>query len=73
MTDYPPEGSDCHPGCFHNDRFDHRSQFWGLSENAAHAAQPLQFFKNVAIVGGSLFYCMSGPEAFAVRWRFHQS
>jgi putative oxidoreductase len=37
--------------------------YWDVPE-AARKAQEIQFFKNVAIVGGLLFYFVSGPGAF---------
>lgn len=40
--------------------------FWLLPDAAAQAAQQIHFFKNVAIVGGLLFYFASGPGAYAL-------
>jgi putative oxidoreductase len=37
--------------------------YWDVPE-AARKAQEVQFFKNVAIVGGLLFYFVSGPGTF---------
>jgi putative oxidoreductase len=39
--------------------------YWDFPE-AARQAQQIQFFKNVAIIGGLLFYFASGPGAFRV-------
>jgi putative oxidoreductase len=39
--------------------------FWDAPE-AARKAQEIQFFKNLAIIGGLLFYFVSGPGAFRV-------
>jgi putative oxidoreductase len=39
--------------------------YWGFPETARQAQQT-QFFKNVAIIGGLLFYFASGPGAFRV-------
>ena len=38
-------------------------RYWHFPE-AARQAQQIQFFKNVAIFGGLLFYFVSGPGAF---------
>lgn len=40
--------------------------FWVLADPAAASAQQIHFFKNVAIVGGLLFYFASGPGRFAL-------
>jgi putative oxidoreductase len=45
--------------------------FWTFPE-AAQQAQQTQFFKNVAIIGGLLFYFVSGPGAYSVPLRFLQ-
>jgi putative oxidoreductase len=45
--------------------------FWTFPE-AAQQAQQTQFFKNVAIIGGLLFYFVSGPGAYSVPVRFLQ-
>jgi putative oxidoreductase len=45
--------------------------FWTLPAEAQ-SAQQTQFFKNVAIIGGLLFYFVSGPGACRVPVRFHQ-
>jgi putative oxidoreductase len=47
--------------------------FWSLPEGAARAAQQIQFLKNMAIIGGLLFYSVCGPGALTPRWRFHRS
>lgn len=39
--------------------------FWTFPEEAQ-SAQQTQFFKNVAIIGGLLFYLVSGPGAYSV-------
>jgi putative oxidoreductase len=45
--------------------------FW-MFPAEAQAAQQTQFFKNVAIIGGLLFYFVSGPGAYSVPERFLQ-
>jgi len=45
--------------------------FWTFPE-AAQQAQQTQFFKNIAIIGGLLFYFVSGPGAYSVPSRFLQ-
>jgi putative oxidoreductase len=39
--------------------------FWTFPADAQ-SAQQTQFFKNVAIIGGLLFYYVSGPGAFSI-------
>ncbi|MBN8914273.1 MAG: DoxX family protein [Rhizobiales bacterium] len=39
--------------------------FWTFPE-AAQAGQQIHFFKNVAIIGGFLFYFAAGPGAFSL-------
>jgi putative oxidoreductase len=45
--------------------------FWAFPAEAQ-SAQQTQFFKNVAIIGGLLFYFVSGPGAYSVSVRFLQ-
>jgi putative oxidoreductase len=45
--------------------------FW-MFPAEAQGAQQTQFFKNVAIIGGLLFYFVSGPGAYSVPVRFLQ-
>jgi putative oxidoreductase len=40
--------------------------FWTFADAAQAAQQQTQFFKNVAIVGGLLFYFVSGAGAFSL-------
>lgn len=39
--------------------------YWQMPE-AAQAAQQIQFFKNLAVIGGLLFYFASGPGAISL-------
>jgi putative oxidoreductase len=45
--------------------------FWTFPAEAQ-AAQQTQFFKNLAIIGGLLFYFVSGPGAYSIAMRFLQ-
>jgi putative oxidoreductase len=45
--------------------------FWTFPVDAQ-SAQQTQFFKNVAIIGGLLFYLVSGPGAYSVPARLFQ-
>lgn len=40
--------------------------FWTLTDAAARSAQQIQFLKNAAIVGGLMFYFVSGPGRFSL-------
>ncbi len=40
--------------------------FWEVTDAAARAAQQIQFMKNLAIVGGLMFYFVSGPGRFSL-------
>lgn len=40
--------------------------YWLVPDATARAAQNIQFFKNLAIMGGLLFYFASGPGAIAL-------
>lgn len=40
--------------------------YWLVPDAAAQAAQKIQFFKNLAIAGGLLFYFASGPGAISL-------
>ncbi len=40
--------------------------FWAMPDAAAQAAQQTQFFKNMAIIAGTMFYFAAGPGAFAL-------
>jgi putative oxidoreductase len=44
-------------------------RFWEFAEPAARQAQQSSFLKNIAIMGGLLFYYVSGPGAFALASR----
>lgn len=43
--------------------------FWTLADPAARAAQQMQFMKNMAIIGGTMFYFVSGPGLLALGGR----
>jgi len=40
--------------------------FWTFTDPAQASQQQIQFLKNMAVVGGLLFYYVSGPGAFSV-------
>ncbi|MFG1361522.1 DoxX family protein [Xanthobacter pseudotagetidis] len=40
--------------------------YWLVPDAAAQATQSIQFFKNLAIIGGLLFYFASGPGAISL-------
>jgi putative oxidoreductase len=45
-------------------------RYWEFTEAAARRAQEINFYKNVGIIAGLLFYFVSGPGAWSfARWR----
>lgn len=44
-------------------------RYWEFAEPMARRSQTSSFFKNVAIIGGLLFYYVSGPGAWALAGR----
>ncbi len=43
--------------------------FWTIAEPAARAAQQMQFMKNMAIIGGTMFYFAAGAGRFSLSGR----
>ncbi|TDT91402.1 MULTISPECIES: DoxX family protein [Azorhizobium] len=41
-------------------------QFWDITDSAARMAQQNNFFKNIAIIGGLMFYFAAGPGQYAL-------
>lgn len=41
-------------------------RYWEFAETAARRGQEIHFFKNVGIIGGLLFYCVSGAGAWSM-------
>jgi putative oxidoreductase len=48
-------------------------RYWEFAEPMARRSQTSSFFKNVAIIGGLLFYYVSGPGAWALAGRSARS
>ncbi|MFG1421947.1 DoxX family protein [Roseixanthobacter liquoris] len=44
-------------------------RFWDVADPAAAAGQQIHFLKNAAIVGGTMFYFVSGAGAFSLSGR----
>jgi putative oxidoreductase len=63
----PPHGAAAHR--VHGDRDPDQPRFWTFPAEAQ-STQQIQFFKNVAIIAGLLFYLVSGPGAIASRCGF---
>jgi putative oxidoreductase len=45
-------------------------RYWEFTEAVVRRAQEINFYKNVGIIAGVLFYFVSGPGAWSfARWR----
>ena len=45
-------------------------RYWEFTEAAARRAQEINFFKNIGVIAGLLFYFVSGPGAWSFgRWK----
>jgi putative oxidoreductase len=44
-------------------------RYWEFAEAAARRGQEINFFKNLAIIAGLLFYCVSGAGAWSISGR----
>jgi putative oxidoreductase len=45
-------------------------RYWEFTEAAARRAQEVNFYKNIGIIAGLLFYFVSGPGAWSfARWK----
>jgi len=44
-------------------------RFWEITDPAAFSQQQTQFFKNIALIGGTMFYFVAGAGRFALGGR----